>query len=288
MVHWLLKLNNKYVSGEPRRLDKEKDVILVTGASSGLGRKICAAYAIDGFQVAALDIVPPEFDLPGINYFKCDVSSLKEVQQVQKQVVQKFGKVTVLINNAGIVEGETIADSSPEMIEKVINVNLMSHFWTIKTFLPDMLEMKRGYIVTVSSVLGYIGPAKCASYSSAKAGLLTMHDSLAHELKGSGVKTLLVTTGQMNSRLFGKIQKLNQFVAPVLTTAEVALVVVAAVAEGKCGQIAMPTYAHILPLARAILPQGIMDFLRSVFNVDGAMNGYGKQEKSSKDAIKRN
>jgi short-subunit dehydrogenase len=285
-LQWLSQYGNKILSGEARKLDKDKDVILITGGSLGLGRKISAAYAIEGFQVVNLDIVPPDVQLPNIHYFKCDISSLKDVQAAQKQIIEKVGKVTVLINNAAIVGAGSILDVTEKTVESVLNVNLVSQFWTIKTFLPDMIELKRGHIVTVSSVIGYFGPAKCSLYSASKAGLLTLHDSLTHELIGTGVKTLLVTPGQLNSQLFGGVQTPSKFLAPILSTAELALKITTTINEGKCGQLFAPTYTSLIPFANAVLPSVFMEWLRKVYKVDQAMDGYSKGNEPTTESSK--
>jgi short-subunit dehydrogenase len=174
---------------------------------------------------------------------------------------------------------------------RIIDINLMSHFWMAKAFLPDMIGLSRGHIVTVSSVLGYIAPAglcKCrisfllngafltflvASYCASKAGLVAFHDCLTHEVKKSGVKTLLVTPGQMNSDLFKGVSTPNSFFAPVVSTLEFAEKIVNAIEDGRCGEIAEPFYAKLVPFSR-LMPQSVLEMLRGIFKIDKAMETY--------------
>lgn len=234
-----------------------------------------------GFQVVSLDIEPPDTILPNIHHYECDISCLKDVQEAHKHIKEKIGKVTVLINNAALVGPGSILDLNEDTVERVVNVNLVSHFWTVKTFLPDMIEMKRGHIVTIGSIIGYFGPAKSSLYCCSKAGLLTFHDSLTHELKNTGVKTLLVTPGQLNSRLFEKVSTPNKFIAPILSTAELAMRITQAVSEGQCGQIFDPIYTRLIPFTVAVLPQAVSDFFRSYLKVDDAMDGFEIMRQSS-------
>jgi all-trans-retinol dehydrogenase (NAD+) len=81
--------------------------------------------------------------------YVCDVSNRLMVKEVASQVLQKVEKIDILINNAGIVSGKNILHNEEEELERVIDVNLKAHFWTVKYFLPNMLEMQNGHIVEV-------------------------------------------------------------------------------------------------------------------------------------------
>jgi short-subunit dehydrogenase len=91
-------------------------------------------------------------------------------------------------------------------IESTFRVNLISHFYTLKTFLPGMLRAGRGTIVTMSSVLGQIGAARLSDYSASKAAITAMHKSLVAELSSTPeIKTILVTPGQLSTPLFNGV-----------------------------------------------------------------------------------
>jgi short-subunit dehydrogenase len=85
---------------------------------------------------------------------KCDVSDLTQVKEAGRFARQSFGPVTLLINNAGIVSGKSILDSSDFMIKKTLEVNTLSHLYTIRDFLPDMIKLNHGHVVTISSLAG--------------------------------------------------------------------------------------------------------------------------------------
>ncbi|RCK65316.1 hypothetical protein Cantr_01202 [Candida viswanathii] len=137
----------------------------------------------------------------------CDVSDRQQILQTQRMVHRDVGIVTVLINNAGIATGKTI--------------NLLSSFYTIKAFLPDMILKNRGYIVTIASVLGYMSPARLSAYGASKSGLIALHESLTYELgtpyfAPHGIKTLLVCPGQLKTGMFLSIKTPSTLLAPEL------------------------------------------------------------------------
>lgn len=145
------------------RWDNEKDVVAITGGASGLGRQLALKLKDKGFKVVVLDVTDCTNE-ENLIYFKCDVSNVSQVERAAKIIEKKIGIVTVLINNAGVMHGKALLDLSYEEINKTINVNLMSSFITIKTFLPGMLDRGRGYVVLIASVLAYISPSMLSIY----------------------------------------------------------------------------------------------------------------------------
>lgn len=262
-------LNQRLVDGWGDKLDKRRDIIVITGGSSGLGLKLSALFAVNGYQVVVLDVKGPEQLVVNVTYKKCDVSKEKHVKAACETIIQT-GKSVALINNAGIAYGKRILDMSSEEIERTIDVNLKSSFWTIRGFLPTMLKQKRGYIVTISSVLGYIGPGGLTAYSASKGGLNTFHDSLAHELdSNSGVRTLLVTIGQMETEMFKRVETPSKFLAPVLQTTEVALTVFQAIENGTCGEVSLPLYTGLIHWTK-IFPQSLVNWIRKTYGMDSS------------------
>lgn len=256
--------------------------MVVTGGSSGLGREIVAILAGYGARVAVLDIVVPKDDskVAGATYYCCDVSQYDEVQSVSLQIKAGLGVVTVLINNAGIVHGKALLELSIDEIHKTLNVNLVSSFYTTKVFLPDMLAMFRGYIVTMGSVLGYMSPALLSDYGASKAGLVALHESLTYELgspllNSSGVKTLLICPGQLKTSLFEGVLTPLRLFAPELEPAEVAQRLVKALELGQRGEIRTPLYGKIFPVFRAA-PWPLVDLVRHVSGIDRSMASFKK------------
>lgn len=115
--------------------------------------------------------------------YAVDVSDREAVYRTAAKVRQDVGPVDILINNAGIVCCKTMLELPDKAIENTFAVNILAHYWTIKSFLPDMIRQKRGHIVTIASVTGLIGVYGCTDYSATKFACIGLHESLNCELK---------------------------------------------------------------------------------------------------------
>lgn len=260
--------------------EPHKDIVLVTGGSSGLGKEIVDKFIANKARVVVLDIqIPPnEEKIENVHYYKCDVSDRKQILSCKNLILKDVGKVTILINNAGITTGKTVLELSYEEIERTFQINLLSSFYTIKTFLPDMLEIKRGYIVTIASVLGYMSPARLSAYGASKSGLIALHESLTYELgppsiNPSGIKTLLICPGQLKTRMFHGVQSPSTLLAPELDPKYVAQNVFSAVELGRRGEIKIPFYGNFLPILRAV-PWPIVEAARHFSGMDKSMKNF--------------
>jgi len=194
--------------------------------------------------------------------------------------LNQLGTPTILINNAAIVNGKPLLDLSLDEIERNFRINLLSHFITLKTFLPGMIRLGHGTIVTMSSILGQLGAAHLSDYTASKAGITAMHKSLAAELKATpDIKTILVSPGQMSTPLFNGVETPSSFFAPVLEPVDVAREVIAAIDAGSSDNLAMPFYARWIDWIN-VTPVGVQAILRRVSGVDRAMKGFvGRKER---------
>lgn len=192
---------------------------------------------------------------------------------------------TILINNAGIVNGRPLLDLEPEAIERNFRINLLAHYHTIQTFLPGMLSRAMGgTIVTVSSVLGDLGASHLSDYAAAKAGLTAMHASLRSELASmaslpdaqpgtKNIRTVLVKPGQLSTQMFNSIETPSSFFGPVVESVDLAKAIVTAVYEGRSGVITLPFYTGYIEWM-GILPYSLQRFARWISGVDRAMQGF--------------
>jgi all-trans-retinol dehydrogenase (NAD+) len=112
-----------------------------------------------------------------VTTYKCNVTSAKELSEVASRLRKEVGTPTILINNAGIGSHRLILDTSEEDLEKIFRVNLLSHWTTIKEFLPAMLESKKGHIIEIASLASYVGVSGIGDYCSTKAGVLALYES---------------------------------------------------------------------------------------------------------------
>ncbi|ODV59375.1 SDR family oxidoreductase [Ascoidea rubescens DSM 1968] len=260
--------------------DPYRDVVLITGGCSGLGKELVSVFRKKGAKVVVfdIDISNSSNKFEGVHYYKCDVSDRKQVLKNADLVKKDIGIITILINNAGITTGKSIVDLSYQEIEKTIQINLLSNFYTIKAFLPDMLKIRRGYIVTIASVLGYMSPARLSAYGASKSGLIALHESLTYELgppslTPTGVKTLLVCPGQLRTNMFNGVTTPNPILAPELDPHYLAKFVLSSVQLGRRGEVKLPFYGNFLPIFRA-LPWQITERVRNYSGVDRGMNSY--------------
>ncbi|KAI0137247.1 short-chain dehydrogenase [Xylariales sp. AK1849] len=274
---WLLnKFSHKLAYGMHREVDLGEEVIVITGGSSGLGLLIAEVYGMRGATVAVLDKTELEStDARGITYYKCDVTDKSQISRVAGEIERDLGTPTVLINNAAEVLGKKLLDMDVEELERSISTNLLSHFYTIKQFLPGMLRSEvGGTIVTISSVIGHLGAAQLTDYAAAKAGVTALHKSLAAELREyPEIKTIIVTPGQLSTPLFYGVQSPNTFVAPVVEPVDVAKEIISAIDLGLSDHISMPLYARWIDWYN-VLPVGLQRISRNITGVDRGMKSF--------------
>jgi all-trans-retinol dehydrogenase (NAD+) len=118
-----------------------------------------------------------------VHYYKADISKSAEISAVTKVIRKEHGDPTVLINNAGISVSRPLLNETEEQIRRVFDVNTISHFFTVKEFLPAMVKQNHGHIVTVASMSSYSVHAANIDYGCSKASALAFHEGLAQEIK---------------------------------------------------------------------------------------------------------
>ena len=176
-------------------------VILVTGASRGIGREIAKCQALNGNVVIANYNKSEEQartlqnENKNIEIYKADVSKRDEVKTMVEYVINKYGKIDVLINNAGISEKKLFTEVTDEEWQKIINNNLYSVFCVTQEVLPNMIHNKKGCIINISSVWGMVGASCETIYSITKAGIDGMTKSLAKEVGPSNIRVNSIAPG---------------------------------------------------------------------------------------------
>ncbi len=193
-----------------------KKVILVTGASRGIGNNIVRSLANNNIVIANYnksveqaiklkeDMQEKQVD---IDIIKADVSNREEVNSMVSTIIEKYGKIDVLINNAGISQYKLFTDISDEDWDIVMNNNLKSVFITTQEVLKSMIPRKEGLIINISSVWGVTGAAMEVAYSTSKAGIIGLTKSLAKELGPSNIRVNAIAPGIINTEMNNKFSK---------------------------------------------------------------------------------
>lgn len=186
----------------------EGRVALVTGGARGIGKAICECLAEEGASLAIVDILletaeetASAFRAAGVNAmpYKCNVASMEEAEATVKAVTDHFGKLDILINNAGITRDTLLMRMKESDWDAVINVNLKGTFNFIKAATRPMMKAHFGKIVNIASVVGRMGNAGQANYSASKAGVIGLTKTAAKELASRNVNVNAVAPGYIQT-----------------------------------------------------------------------------------------
>lgn len=184
----------------------ENKVALITGGSRGIGKAIAEKFAKNGYNLVInyvsdstkTEQLAKEFQ-EGNNikvlFVKADVTDFNSCENMVKQAIEKFGKIDVLVNNAGITKDGLLMRMKEEDFDKVINVNLKGTFNVTKNVVPYMMKQKNGRIVNISSVVGVTGNAGQCNYAASKAGIIGFTKSLAKELASRNILANAIAPG---------------------------------------------------------------------------------------------
>jgi 3-oxoacyl-[acyl-carrier protein] reductase len=178
---------------------------IVTGGARGIGAAIAAAFVKEGAMVAVAD-VRPEADageiLSGLHatqdqaiYLQTDVSSPEQVESMVARVLEQFGQIDVLVNNAGIFGQVFLAEMPVEEWDRIMAVNLRGVFLCTRFVLPHMLAQGSGKIISIASNLGQIGGTEMVHYSASKGGVIAFTKALAREVSTKGVQVNAIAPG---------------------------------------------------------------------------------------------
>ncbi|KAL8697779.1 MAG: hypothetical protein Q9201_006938 [Fulgogasparrea decipioides] len=161
----------------------DKEIVVVTGGSDGIGKLLALLLAETGAKVAVIDIQPLTFEPPSnIHFFNCDITSPSIVSSTAVSIRSELGTPTVLINNAGIGAGLPILSTTDASVQKVFDVNILSHFRLIREFVPAMVAANHGTIVTIASVAAGTPAPQMVPYACTKSAAAALHEGLAAEL----------------------------------------------------------------------------------------------------------
>ena len=193
----------------------EGKIVIVTGASRGIGKEIARSFISQGATVAftyrsseeqALAFEKELTENGGTaKGFKSDASKFEDAENLVKEVLEAFGTVDVVVNNAGITNDTLLMRMSEEQWDRVIDVNLKSCFNLTKAVLRTMLKARAGSIINISSVVGVQGNAGQANYSASKAGILGFTKSVALELGSRNIRCNAIAPGFIETEMTEKL-----------------------------------------------------------------------------------
>lgn len=179
-------------------------VIIVTGASQGIGEAIASELAVEGAEIVLIDVQKEKLDQVAqrigekkgraVSYYS-DVSRLDQVEKIIESIIQKHKKIDCLVNNAGITRDNLLMRMKEEDWDTVLAVNLKGVFNLSKTVIRHMISKRYGRIVNLSSVVGLMGNAGQSNYSASKAGVIGLTKSLAREVASRGITVNAIAPG---------------------------------------------------------------------------------------------
>ncbi|CAH0725682.1 unnamed protein product, partial [Brenthis ino] len=238
------------------------EVILITGGAGGVGKHLAIKLARLGAKVVLWDVNQEALDKTSLALedegyqvacYVVDLTVRDSVYKTAEKVKEEVGKVDILINNAGIVFGETLLELSDTAIETTYKVNILSHYWTVKAFLPEMINSGKGHIVTMGSVAGLLGTYRCTDYSATKFATVGFHESLFTELRAHGHNTIhatLVCPSYINTGMFDGV---TPRLMPMLEPDYVAETMIDSIRKNEVNCVMPGSVRYLLPL-KCLLP----------------------------------
>ena len=183
----------------------EGKTALITGAARGIGKALALKFASEGANIAFTDLVidengkatEEEIAALGVKVkaYASNAADYAQTEEVVKQVIADFGRIDVLVNNAGITKDGLMMRMTEGQWDAVINVNLKSAFNFIHAVLPNMMRQRSGSIINMASVVGVHGNAGQSNYAASKAGLIALAKSIAQEVGSRGIRANAIAPG---------------------------------------------------------------------------------------------
>jgi NAD(P)-dependent dehydrogenase (short-subunit alcohol dehydrogenase family) len=189
-------------------MNNTRRVAVITGGAQGIGQRTSELLAERGFRIAIIDLKEPKATVAGIEalggevlWFSGDITREDLVAEFAQKVLERFGRVDVLVNNAGISLIRAAEDTTAAEYRRVMEVNLVAPFLLARVFGREMLEARSGSIVNVASIAGLVAVADRAAYNASKHGLVGLTRTLAAEWGGRGVRVNAVCPGWVKTEM---------------------------------------------------------------------------------------
>jgi short-subunit dehydrogenase len=249
----------------PRLTDFRDRVALVTGASSGIGAQLARDLATRGARVALVARRQERLralasDLGGddrVLVAACDVADRAGVQATAAHVLERWGRVDLLVNSAGVARHALFKDEEPETFVRLMETNYLGVVWAIRAVLPAMRARGEGWIVNVSSVAGRLGQPDESAYSASKFAVTGLSEALVYELGPLGIHVMTVYPGLVRTEMFTPevLARMPERVKRTfIEPAEMTRAVLRGLARGA-HEVTAPRYVAIAYLMRLLLPR---------------------------------
>ncbi|XP_039269089.1 retinol dehydrogenase 10-like [Styela clava] len=290
LVKWFLPTTYKSV---------ENEVCLITGGGSGIGRLMALEFAKRGAVLVLWDVnvkgneeTAEMIRQSGGKAFaeKCDVSNREEVYKMAQKAKGVAGDVTILVNNAGIVYGKDFMEITDEQLEKTMQVNSLAHFWTVRAFLPSMMEKNYGHIVTIASVMGLFAAPGMPGYVASKFAAVGFNNGLELDLrkyKKDGIRTTVVCPYHIMTGMFTGVKTRFSNLLPSLTPEQCVESIMHAVLTDRV-MVCIPRSMYISYNIQTWMPHkvGLLlhDFLGSFDSMTGFVPARGYQKSISTES----
>lgn len=197
-------------------MDLKEKVVLITGAGGGIGKAIALKFSKFKAKVAVTDIIE-ELSLDVASQIinqggeafgvKVDVSQISSVEEMVKKTLDKFSKIDILINNAGITRDNLLLRMSGEEWDKVIDINLKGTFNCTKAVVRFMMKQRYGKIVNIASIVGMIGNAGQSNYAASKGGIISLTKTWAKEFASRGINVNAIAPGFIRTKMTDKLSE---------------------------------------------------------------------------------
>lgn len=266
-----------------RKKPLKGEIVFITGAASGIGKQMATQMAQLGAKTVVADVNYGQAQELALSLSKqglsamsvlCDVTMPQSINEAASAVREKYGEVSILVNNAGIVVGKPFLETTNEECERVMKVNSIAHFYTTHEFLPKMITERKGHIVTIASVAGLGGVAGLADYCASKHAAVGFNDAMRSEMKVTGnsfIKFTCICPNFINTGMFEGVS--TNWILPLLTEDAVVNRIVRAV-QNEEDLVIMPRQASWLASIRGLVSPSFSDWVGRLLGYNHSMRSF--------------
>ena len=262
--------------------DVKGKLVLITGAALGMGKLLTEKFCQNGAKVVMVDIRKEELkellnEFRGRGYdvhdYICDISDSDQVHRMAEWTRQEFGTVSVLVNNAGVAYKGDLIEQTDGQLGKTVDVNFKALLWTMKSFLPGMIEQNEGHIINLASASGFVALPGGAVYGATKWAVIGLSESIHQEIINmeKNVKMTIVCPSFVNTGMFegAKAPTMTKFLSPEK--------IVEAIYNGfKKDKLYVmePFMVKLTPALKWTLPTKLFDFITRTIGISSSMKSF--------------